>query len=220
MLQNQLFHAPLREIRASMSVTNFGRNWPQPYKDFYALWSYFNGVYDFYNHPQEWARIALFSQDADFQPVAVAVLASPAVQLLMQQPCVGDGRNSFAPSSRVRTAVLTLHKHFVVNTRQLCAQEAKCLSRQRNNKTTCLSDLVQPAPQTPLAAQGSAEYGTHTPFGAILYIIYQIRCNLIHGDKHEYNGPEYDRNKFLVETGRDILEVLLSGIKTVLDASI
>ena len=121
MLQNQQNRNQLRVIRESMSFTNFGQQWPQSYKDFYALWGYFNSIYNFYTHRDEWARIALFSLDPDFQAAAAAVLALPATHLLAEQPCVGDGRRAFAPSERIRTATLTLRAHFGIDTQPICA---------------------------------------------------------------------------------------------------
>jgi len=48
---------------------------------------------------------------------------------------------------------------------------------------------------------------------ALMRILYQIRCNLFHGDKIEYkNGEQADRNKFLVNIGNKMLEKVLCSI--------
>jgi len=45
-----------------------------------------------------------------------------------------------------------------------------------------------------------------------LGIIYQIRCNLFHGDKNELNGSEGERNKRYVKIANEILLEILKRI--------
>ncbi len=47
---------------------------------------------------------------------------------------------------------------------------------------------------------------------AVMRIIYQIRCNLFHGDKSELNGPKGERNKHYVRIANEILLKILKSI--------
>ena len=53
-----------------------------------------------------------------------------------------------------------------------------------------------------------------TPLQALLTIIYQIRNNLVHGDKNELDDEtESERNQELAQTGSEILGNLFDGMR-------
>ena len=54
------------------------------------------------------------------------------------------------------------------------------------------------------------------PFGATLSIVYQIRCNLFHGSKNEFEGPDFERNRLHIELRGQITHSLLEETRKLL----
>jgi len=98
--------------------------------------------------------------------------------------CVGEGRNSAQPNKYVRLATLYLRKEFQLysNICSNCKKKDYC-ERDGNNNFHKLD--------------------------AIMRILYQIRCNLFHGDKPELIESQGVRNKELVRIGNEILTHIL-----------
>jgi hypothetical protein len=63
-----------------------------------------------------------------------------------------------------------------------------------------------------LASSRVEEEGKFECLEALLHIIYQIRCNLVHGDKIELTGEQGERNKELVKLANPIIEEILRNL--------
>lgn len=205
-------HQKLQDIAEAIKTTDYGHAWPHEYSELFRLWGFFNSIYStLYTDTQEWQRISRFALDNRFSQIWNVLAQRPAVQELANQACVGDGRNGYAPSQRIRIAFQTLRTSFGINIQPVC-QSSKCQSRQQKNMPIC---LVQnwPAPPQAIVHPEDAKF---TPFGATLLIVYQIRNNLFHGSKNEIHGPDYVRNQLLVRLGSQITRSLLEETKKLL----
>lgn len=197
----------LSDIAEAIETTQFGRYWPQEYKDFYSLWGFFNGIYDtLYTDSSEWMRISRFAIDGNFSFVWNRLSLLPYTRELAEQPCIGDGKNGYVPSVRTRIAFQTLRTEFQIEVNTVC-QSAKCQSR----------DQICHSYQWPKPPSGvSVENAKFTPLGATLLIAYQVRNNLFHGTKREFDGPEYRRNRLLVRNSSEIVRVMLEEIQPII----
>ena len=107
---------------------------------------------------------------------------------LVSLECVGKGRNDAIPWNDIKQATLYLRKEFQINSDDICDT-----CRKKNSCTKQSLDGFQ-------------------KFEAIMRILYQIRCNLFHGDKPDLYGAQGDRNKKLVYIGNRILTNILERI--------
>jgi hypothetical protein len=205
-------HQKLHDIAEAIKTTDYGQAWPPEYSELFRLWGFFNSIYDtLYKDPKEWQRISRFALDSRFNHIWNVLAQRPAAQELARQPCVGNGRNGYAPSQNIRIAFHTLRSNFGINLQDVC-QSSKCQSRQQRNIPICLSQNWPAAPQ----ALANPEDAKFAPFGATLLIIYQIRSNLFHGSKREIHGPDYVRNQLLVQFSSQITRLLLEETRKLL----
>ena len=205
-------HQKLHDIAEAIETTDYGHAWPFEYSELFRLWGFFNSIYSaLYTDAQEWQRISRFALDNRFNHIWNVLTQQPAVQELAHQPCVGDGRNKYAPSQHIRISFQTLRANFGVNIQAVC-QTSKCQSRQQQNIPICLTQNWPASPQ----ALVNPEDANFVPFGATLLIVYQIRNNLFHGSKNEISGLDYERNQLLVGLSCQITRVLLEETKKLL----
>jgi hypothetical protein len=114
-------HQKLHDIADAIETTNYGRGWPPEYNKLFRLWGFFNSIYStLYTDNQEWQRISRFALDHRFAHIWNVLVQLQAVQELANQPCVGDGRNGYAPSERVRTSFHTLRTSLGINVQNIC----------------------------------------------------------------------------------------------------
>jgi hypothetical protein len=180
-------HRKLHDIAEAIRTTDYGHAWPDEYSELFRLWGFFNSIYSaLYTDSQEWQRISRFALDNRFSHIWNVLAQQSAVQELAHQPCVGDGRNGYAPPQHIRIAFHTLRTSFSVNIQDVC-QTSKCQSRQQQSISICLNQNWPSLPQ----ALVNPEHAKFAPFGAILLIVYQIRNNLFHGSKNEIHGSDY-----------------------------
>ncbi|NJO81505.1 MAG: hypothetical protein HC828_01240 [Blastochloris sp.] len=209
---NQNQQQALDDIANSMDTTFLGRAWPDEYSDFSSRWGYFNSIYNvlYPRQQSEWYQIAQFSIDTRFVAIWHSAIAnSEPVRQLAKLACVGNGRSRFMPHPDVQIAHHVLRSISNVNTQLICQNDNKCRSRLARGITTCQATpwgTIQQNANTPNLAH-------HTPLGATLRIIYQIRNNLFHGSKQEVTGPDFARNLDLVRSSADIMETLLLEIR-------
>jgi len=112
---------------------------------------------------------------------------------LMKTECVGNGKGDAPPVSWVKTASLQLRKALNIDPNSVCAG---CRKEKRRE---CEKIKI--------------EQYSFGKMEALMRILYQIRCNLFHGDKTEYkNGAQAKRNRSLVNTSNKILEKILFSI--------
>ena len=111
---------------------------------------------------------------------------------LVQDECVGKGKGEAPPNSWVKTASMQLREYLNLDKNAICSQ---C---RKNKRTKCQQIQLE-----------NYDFGI---FEALMRIIYQVRCNLFHGDKSEYKGYQGRRNEKLVTASNMILERVLEKI--------
>lgn len=206
-LNKDQYHS-LLEIAESLQAADYGQRWPPGYNRFFCLWGYFNCIYDkLHTDDKEWKRIASFALDEQFSISVWNTLDMDTMQELGRQPCVGNGRNEYKPVDHVRIAFHTLRTKFQVDVREVCQSE-KCKRRRELGWQLCSERDWPDLPQT----IQEPEHAKHTPLGATLAILYQIRNNLFHGSKLEMHGPQRERNLLLVDLSARIMNQLLREV--------
>lgn len=113
-----------------------------------------------------------------------------SIKIIIKDECIGDGEFASEPSKYVKTATIQLRKKLSLAN--------GCENCREMKKRVC-----QNVPQT---------NHIYRPFEAILRIIYQIRCNLFHGNKLVLFGAQFIRDKKLVKASNSILSVVLNTI--------
>lgn len=163
--------------------------YPEEYLVFFFYWSLFNFYYGL-SVPKGGDRDKILSfgrQHSTLWNNAIEVNARRLVAL----ECVGDGRGENAPSSYVKAATNQLRDLLGVPKEQICSRcrppkRDQCSRVEEEGKFECLK--------------------------ALLRIIYQIRCNFVHGDKIELTGEQGERNKELVKLANPIIEEILRNL--------
>jgi hypothetical protein len=109
---------------------------------------------------------------------------------------VGDSMRNFRPNDRViRATMFLLYKADFVSQDALANCEG---NMRRRNPDLCRPEI--------------AECWTGDAFEAMMEIVRQIRNNLFHGRKMEFDGEQYDRNRRLIILARDITQTLLDNL--------
>lgn len=111
---------------------------------------------------------------------------------MVKTECVGKGSLTETPSSWVKTATLQLRRKLGINVESVC--------------TTCRKEKRQECCEVKTE---KSEFGS---MEALMGILYQIRCNLFHGDKTEREEFQMERNKSLVRIGNRILTIILNSL--------
>ena len=153
--------------------------YPDYYIDFFTKWSLINPLYNACsNNYSEACRVIDFGEKNE------SILWNDTIEEythdLVSFECVGDGKNDAVPKDYVKTATLHLRSELYIN--DGCS----------NCRKACNPSEVSNFDFNKL--------------DATMRILYQIRCNLFHGDKSELDGDQGERNKKLVEIGDKILE--------------
>jgi hypothetical protein len=167
-------------------------DYPKDFHAFFFQWTLLNLFYNELSQERsEMQRVLEFGRKYE----NLFDLVKNAASDLMREECVGDGKNDQAPSSPIKIASLKLRTTLGIKQYDVCV---KCRSSKRR---ACLTIRTKP-------------YG-YGNFEALMTILYQIRCNLFHGDKTEYrNGFQAQRNILLVSIGNRILEQTLFSISS------
>jgi len=178
--------------KASEVVDNWlkSRGYPQDFLRFFFQWTLLNLYYNaFSQSDEEMKKVLEFGREYDNAFNSV----KEEVANLVRTECVGDGKYEAPPNSWVKTASLLLRKRLGINQQSICSV---CREHKRR-----MCDNVN---------LESYNFGN---MEALMRILYQIRCNLFHGDKTEYrDGEEAERNKMLVSLGNQVLEIVLKSI--------
>jgi len=112
------------------------------------------------------------------------------IKVLIKDEWVGNGRSTSVPSKYVKTATKQLREKLgIVNECENCRE-----IKRRECQRIALTDYI------------------YEPFEAILKIIYQIRCNLFHGNKLVLEGDQFERDRKLINAGNSILEIVLEQL--------
>ena len=166
---------------------NNKKAYPDYYYDFFLQWSLINPLYNACSrNKKEVCRVIDFGKKfGNLWNDNIESLSKKLVAL----ECVGVGRNGAQPNKYVRLATLYLRKEFQLNS-NICSNCKK--------KDYCERD---------------GNYNFHK-LDAIMRILYQIRCNLFHGDKPELIESQGERDKKLVRIGNEILTNILQQLTT------
>lgn len=112
------------------------------------------------------------------------------IRILIEDECVGNGRSTSVPSDHVKTATIQLREKLgILNSCKNCREIKK-----RECQRIALTNHI------------------YEPFEAILRVIYQVRCNLFHGDKLVLVGNQFERDRGLINASNSILETVLKHL--------
>ena len=166
------------------------KNYPPEFSRFFFRWTLLNLFYNaLSNEPREADRVLEFGRKNE--GLLDKWMLKHATRLV-QDECVGDGMRDAPPNSWVKTASMRLREHSNLDQEEICTQ---C---RRDKRTKCQGIPLE-----------NYRFG---PFEALMRITYQIRCNLFHGNKSEYQNNQGRRNRDLVTASNAILEILLRKI--------
>ncbi len=165
-----------------------GTDYPEFYHNFFTKWTLINPLYNACSTKKdcEPRRITDFGEKNEN-------LWDPAIEdytkMLVRLECVGEGKNDLLPNEYVRTATLHLR-------RELHITDDVCSDCRKKNTCDC-SEMLN---------------ANFHKLDATIRILYQIRCNLFHGDKPELEGNQGERNKKLIKIGDRILTDILQNL--------
>lgn len=180
----------LQDVKETIKNWLLSENYPEDFLRFFMRWTLLNLYYDELSVEKlEINRVLDFGRKRE----NLFDLVEDATAELVRTECVGEGRATKPPNSWVKTATLHLREVLLTNSENVCK--------------SCRPDKRQ---QCQNVAQKSYAFGN---MEALARVLYQIRCNLFHGDKTEYeDGFQVARNRFLVRIGNDITEIILRSI--------
>lgn len=166
------------------------RGYPPEFQHFFFQWTLLNLYYnELSKENKEVDRVVEFGREYE---KSFSFVKHDAF-VLIKTECVGKGKGDAPPDSWVKTASLQLRKALSMDSNSVCAG---CRKEKRRE-----------------CEKIEVEQYSFGKMEALMRILYQIRCNLFHGDKTEYkNGAQAKRNKFLVNIGNEILEKVLYSI--------
>ena len=167
---------------------------PRVYQTFVVEWLAFNRAYNeiFPDLKKESKRVLAVGDELDKHWDEFSDLASGLTSL----ECIGgrgrDGQDLLIPDKWVKSATLYLRDHSMVEVAEdVCTG---CRKKEACRDVDC------------------GEWG-RSPMAALLRLVYQVRCNLIHGDKRLVGqGFQTDRDEVLVRTSTEILRRVLQRI--------
>lgn len=178
--------------RTKETIDNWlmSRGYPREFQLFFFHWTLLNLYYnELSKEKAEVKRVLKFGREYErlFDGVKTET------RDLIKTECVGEGEGPVPPNRWVKTASSQLRKSLKVDESSICAE---CrTSKRKKCKTIKLK--------------------THNfkRMEALMRILYQVRCNLFHGDKTEHtDGEQARRNRLLVKVGNNVLEKILRSI--------
>jgi len=165
-------------------------HYPPNFTDFFLRWMLFNSFCNKYQVGDKLGVIA-FAQEHGANLWNIQAIQAVANKLATAE-CVGNGANDAPPHSEVKYSQELLQQTVGIDHQKICQNVCRV-----NKRTTCLSisskDFFPPV----------------TPPMALYRIIYQIRCNLFHGDKVDLDAFQMDRDDFLVSCGTELMDLTL-----------
>jgi len=172
-------------IEAWLSVGQY----PEEYLLFFFYWSLFNSYYGL-SVPKGGDRGKVLSFARQHEALWDDTMEGRARDLVALE-CVGHGRGMCPPSSYVKAATNQLRETLGM------PQEERCSYCRHQKKEAC---------------SRIEERGKFGRLEAVLRIIYELRCNLVHGDKTELTGDQGQRNVRLVRLANPIIKELLRNL--------
>ena len=164
---------------------------PKVYEKFFIRWalinSFYNALYPGINGDSK--KVTKFG--CEFSSLCNSLKNEKEnIKVLIKDECVGKGSHFSKPSKYVKRATLNLRT--IMNFTEGCSNCRESKRRECQN----VPDINY----------------NFKPFEAIIRIIYQIRCNLFHGDKLALSGDQFNRDKRLVKASNSILYIVLKQI--------
>ena len=153
--------------------------YPRCYIDFFKNWSFINPLYNACSDKTDCEPCRVIDFGAKNETILWNDSIEQYTRDLVSLECVGDGKNNSHPDIFVKTATLHLRRELYID--DVCSHCRKGCNHSE------VSDY------------------DFNKLDATMRILYQIRCNLFHGDKTELEGKQGDRNKELVDIGDKIL---------------
>jgi hypothetical protein len=164
------------------------------YQTFLAKWMAFNRAYNDLelDSNKDVCKVLEYAETQEDIWPAVSVLAHNLVSL----ECIGGmrvpDRNLLQPKSYVKGATLYLREQLGLGGCPI----AECRPEKQN-----------------LCADVQEEPWTEGKVGALLRLVYQVRCNLVHGDKMLIaRNRQTDRDQRLVDLSTEILDIVLASL--------
>jgi hypothetical protein len=163
------------------------------YQAFLAKWMAFNRAYNDLelDSNKDVCKVLEYAETQEDMWTAVSVLAHNLVSL----ECIGGTRvpesNLLQPNSYVKGATLYL--------------------REQLGLTKCPLDNCRPEKQN-LCEDLEGETWNKGKLAALLRLVYQVRCNLVHGDKMLIGNRQTNRDQDLVRISTGILDIVLESL--------
>ena len=166
------------------------REYPEQFKAFFFHWTLLNLYYNALSkEKKEIKRVLEFGRKHENLFESVKICAED----LVKTECVGSKIGPAPPNGWVKTATLQLRDALNVDGLSVCG---RC---REEKETACRTVKLK-----------QHDFGN---MEALMSILYQIRCNLFHGEKTEHtNGNQVTRNRLLVKIGNTALEKILDLI--------
>ena len=168
----------------SLYIGEEGPELPWEYMRFAMTWITFNRVYNENREERtETQRVVGIGDQLEGIWKAVEELARDLVSL----ECIGgeeDPSGILRPKAEVKSATLYLREHFYLN-ETIVLQNCHFTGCRPGKRKVCNPIQAQP-------------WG-HSKMAALLRLVYQVRCNLVHGDKRIMaRGRQRQRDEQLV----------------------
>jgi hypothetical protein len=129
------------------------------------------------------------------------IWADPLIQKiaigLSTSECVGNGANDAPPHPEVKYAIEILQNELGIDHDTVCKKNCR-LSKQKVCVGITSKEFSPPV----------------TPIMSLYRIVYQIRCNLFHGDKVDLDAFQMERDEFLVDRSTSLTNTTLAYIST------
>jgi len=168
-------------------------HYPPVYNRFFVHWMLFNSYYSKYEDGDKEGVMKFAEEHGDTLWEKGQIQAVP--KELTEIECVGKGKGENPPHPEVKSATVFLRTLLGIEHDRICLQVCREAKRRKCSNLRFAKRADNPA-------------------SALLRIVYQIRCNLFHGDKLEYDGPEAQRNMSLVNCSSGVLDEVLKYIST------
>jgi len=165
-----------------------GNSLPEESDLFFKMWVLLNAYYnENYTEAEERDRVLHFGKDFDY---IFNILDTQVLRFFIAPECVGEGKHSAPPNEYIKKASEVLKNRSGIS--------YNCENCRSDKKRSCQNIMI-------------ADY-RFQDFEALIRILYQIRCNLFHGDKLDGNELQRSRNRELITNGNIILQKILEEI--------
>lgn len=174
---------------------------PRGYTEFIVKWMAFNRAYnETETARQDWEKVSSFAEKNQAHWTELTDLATQLVSI----ECIGSERvedsDLVAPNKHVKSATHFLRKQLGIDT-EIAPTHCVFAGCERAEKRM-ICDQVEPY---------AWEKGELV---ALLRLVYQVRCNLIHGEKRLMNNNEFqtNRDRQLIRISSEILDHVLNWL--------